>query len=183
MTEKIARRGYRIVGEYMADWLEQVNVATCCARDVVTLKTSQPIETTKAWLRSEAEGSDHKGFPVLDSSGRLAGVLTRRDFGTVPGDAEHLRDLIRRPPAVVHEHDSVRAAADHMIAEGVGRLPVLSEEGQLVGMLTRSDILRAHEQRLTSAHRAAIARPVHMPRGITWLRERIHPRDDADDRR
>lgn len=179
MTEKIARRGLRIVGEYAADFLEQVNVGAYCTRKVATLGASQSIESAAEWLRSGAEGSEHQGFPVIAESGRLLGVVTRRDVEAAPKDATTVRDLVSRPPAIVHEHDSMRAAADHMIAEGVGRLPVLSADGQLVGMLTRSDLLHAHERRLTSANRAHIARPLRVPKRLVELRDRLQPRDDS----
>ena len=40
--------------------------------------------------------------------------------------------------------------ADHMVREDIGRLPVVSREDprKVVGMITRSDLLRAHEKRL-----------------------------------
>ena len=61
-----------------------------------------------------------------------------------------LRDLIKRPASVVFLDMSLRDAADHMVRENVGRLPVVSREdpSKLVGMLTRSDLLSAHASRL-----------------------------------
>jgi predicted transcriptional regulator len=59
-------------------------------------------------------------------------------------------DLVRRPAAVAYEDSTLREAADHMVREGVGRLPVVSREdpGKVIGMLTRSDLLSAHKRRL-----------------------------------
>ena len=39
---------------------------------------------------------------------------------------------------------------NHMVREGVGRLPVVSREEprKVIGMLTRSDLLTAHRRRL-----------------------------------
>ena len=57
---------------------------------------------------------------------------------------------LRRSAAIVFEDSTLREAADHMVREGVGRLPVVSrdEPRKVLGMLTRSDLLTAHRQRL-----------------------------------
>jgi CBS domain-containing protein len=86
--------------------------------------------------------------------GRLIGVLTRRDFL----DAAHAPEttaatLIRRAPAVIFPDNSLREAADQMVRENVGRLPVVSraDPRQVIGIITRSDLLRAHERRLAES--------------------------------
>ncbi|HEX8155474.1 MAG TPA: CBS domain-containing protein, partial [Thermoanaerobaculia bacterium] len=58
--------------------------------------------------------------------------------------------LLRRPPAVIFADNSLREAADQMVRENVGRLPVVSRDAPrtIVGIITRSDLLRAHERRL-----------------------------------
>ena len=47
----------------------------------------------------------------------------------------------------------MREASDHMVREHVGRLPVIDRAGTLVGILSRSDLLAAHAQRLDSARK------------------------------
>jgi CBS domain-containing protein len=88
---------------------------------------------------------------VLDDDRRLIGVLTRRDI-VEPSIADWIRveALIRRAPAVAYEDNSVREAADHMVLQQVGRLPVVSREDPhvVVGMISRSDLLSAHRSRL-----------------------------------
>ncbi|WP_202605204.1 CBS domain-containing protein, partial [Salmonella sp. gx-f5] len=53
----------------------------------------------------------------------------------------------------VNEAHSLREAADHMVAEKVGRLIVVSKDDphKLVGILTRGDILASHAHRLREA--------------------------------
>jgi predicted transcriptional regulator len=62
--------------------------------------------------------------------------------------------LIHRPLAVAFEDTSLREAADHMLQEEVGRLPVVTrvEPRRAVGILTRSDLLDAHRRRLEETH-------------------------------
>ena len=155
MTEKIARRGVRVPGEYAADFLDQVNVGLCAAKPVVTLNADDLLEAVRAFIASHGPGASHQGFPVVDAAGDLVGVVTRRDL-LDPENAgtARVRQLIKRPVAVVFEDMSLREAADHMVQEGVGRLPVVARAAprKPIGMLTRSDLLAAHRQRLEETH-------------------------------
>ena len=155
MTEKIARRGVRVPGEYTADFLEQVAAGLAATKPVVTLQADQLLEAVRAWMATRAAGTSHQGFPVVEASGELVGVVTRRDLldAAVPGSSP-VRALLKRPVAVVFEDNSLREAADHMVHEGVGRLPVVTRAAPRVpvGILTRSDLLAAHQRRLEDAH-------------------------------
>ena len=151
MTEKIARRGVRVPGEYAADFLDQIQAGVAAARPVVALRADQSLDEVRAFVQGRERGSSHQGFPVVGADGLLVGVVTRRDLldGGVPGSAR-LGTLIRRPAAVAFDDSTLREAADHMVREGVGRLPVVSREEprKVIGMLTRSDLLTAHRRRL-----------------------------------
>jgi CIC family chloride channel protein len=153
MTEKIARRGQRVPSEYAADFLETVMVRDAMARSPVTLAAAATVADVQQWLASHETAATHQGFPVLDGE-QLVGVLTRRDLlDPQAPEGTTMRHLLKRAPIVVTETSSLREAADRMVRGGVGRLPVMSEEqrGVLVGILTRSDVLGAHRQRLASA--------------------------------
>ncbi|WP_437486140.1 chloride channel protein [Sorangium sp. So ce1014] len=155
MTEKLARRGARVMAEYAADHLAQITVRDAASRPAVTLAADGTVEAARAFLLSQAEGSRHQGFPVVDGGGELVGVVTQREVLTEQPGALAIRDLIRRPPAVVFDDSSLREAADHMVTEGVGRLPVVSRQAprKVLGMLTRSDLLDAHRSRIEAAQR------------------------------
>jgi CIC family chloride channel protein len=150
MTERLARRGTPVITEYEADYLSRLLVRDRATRPVVTLPADRPIGTVRAWLLGEGAPS-HQGFPVVEGDGRLIGVLTRRDLLKPDVDATApIRTLVQRRPVVVAERHSLREAADLMTHARVGRLPVVSDDGsgQVVGILSRSDLLAAHERRL-----------------------------------
>ena len=155
MTEKIARRGVRVPTEYAADYLEQVLVRDACTRDVVSLRTKDALGDVRHWMQSGRGEAQHEGYPVVDDAGRVRGLVTRRVLldPAEPGN-RRIGELSLRPPMVVHEHHSLREAADHMVAENVGRLIVVGVDAPhpLVGILTRGDILSAHARRLKEAH-------------------------------
>ncbi|MGZ3457819.1 MAG: chloride channel protein [Archangium sp.] len=158
MTEKLARRGSYVPMEYSADVLANTQVREHGLRPVVTLSAEDTLAAARAWLASAGAVSRHQGFPVVDKQGRLVGVVTRRELleGGEAGEGRRVRELIRRPPAVVFEDSTLREAADHMVREDVGRLPVVRREEpwKVVGIITRSDLLGAHRKRLEEEHHA-----------------------------
>ncbi|HET7656084.1 MAG TPA: chloride channel protein, partial [Luteimonas sp.] len=154
MTEKIARRGVRVPTEYAADYLEQVLVRDVATRQVVTLRTSDELGEVRRLLNSGGNDYQHQGFPVIDDNGTVRGVITRRGLlDPAEPNMRRIGDMGLRPPVVVHEHHSLREAADHMVAEDIGRVIVVGVDPPhpLVGILTRGDILSAHRRRLKGA--------------------------------
>jgi H+/Cl- antiporter ClcA/CBS domain-containing protein len=157
MTEKIARRGVHVPAEYHADFLDQVLVRDAASKAAVTLRANQTLGEARLWLNSGHADTSHQGFPLVDENGFLTGVLTRRDLlDRSKSDDVVLKDLLRRPPSIVYDDCTLREAADHMVNHDIGRLPVVSraQPGRVIGMITRSDLLKAHRRRLEDLHQA-----------------------------
>ena len=157
MTEKIARRGVRVPAAYQADPFAQARVADFASSRPVVLSADAPLERVRAWLDTDAPGSAHQGYPVVDAEGRVLGVLTRKDlFARAAEPAAALRALLHRPATCIAEDASLDDARRTMAALDIGRLPVLAADGSgaLVGMLTRSDLLKAWRERLRERYEA-----------------------------
>ena len=155
MTEKIARRGVRVPSEYAADFLEQVAVGDACTRNVISLRTADALGDVRALLHSGRAEYQHQGFPVIDDAGRVRGVITRRDLlSSGHPNMRRIGEMLTRAPVVVHAQHSLREAADHMVAENIGRVVVVDAQAPhgLLGILTRGDLLAAHSRRLKEAH-------------------------------
>jgi H+/Cl- antiporter ClcA len=153
MTEKIARRGVHVAGEYVADFLSSRPVRAHMTTSVITFLADQTLGHARAFIASGEPDARHQGFPLVDADGRVVGVLTRRDLiDPKRTDDERLDALVRRPAVVLSEDVSLREAVDTMARSAVGRLPVVSRADQrLVGIVSRSDILVAEAQRLAGA--------------------------------
>jgi CBS domain-containing protein len=95
--------------------------------------------------------------PVLNAAGQLVGLLTRADLlqpQQLPDPARHAQawqTLLERPvtdimatpvPSVAPESD-IRRVAQVLLDTGLPGLPVVDEQGQVSGFISRSDILRA----------------------------------------
>lgn len=151
MTEKIARRGIRTPKEYLADALDQVLVSDVGSAAVIALNADQTLEQTRAWLVQSQASSSHQGFPVLDGKQHLVGLVTRRGIMEAMISGEHkISEVMCQPVRYVYDDCTVRQAADHMVTHGIGRLPILNRQQphQLVGIITRSDILSVFQKRV-----------------------------------
>jgi len=169
MTEKLARRGASVRPEYAVDHLAHVLVRDVGLRSVVTLRAEDDLALVRAWLAAGADGATHQGFPVLDADGRLVGVVTRRDLlDPLHDDGVPLRAVVRRPPVVVYDDNTLRDAADQMVVERVGRLPVVRRgaDREVIGIVSRSDLLAAHAPRLEAAHRVRSVRRLWPPTSV-----------------
>lgn len=161
MTEKLARRGASLRTDYAVDFLSQVLVRDVATRDVVTVRATDTIAEARTSISNVPANATHQGFPVLSDSGRVLGMLMRKELFDPARDAtEQVLQAIRRAPIVVFEDNTLRDAADQMVNEKVGRLPVVERESpyRLVGILSRSDLLSAHGPRIDAARRVQEAR-------------------------
>jgi chloride channel protein, CIC family len=138
----LSRRGLRVPSDYHADALRTTNVAEVMTKNVETVNATVPlVEVTRQF-----EANGHSAFPVLDDDGRCVGIVTRGDVlleadranGT-PVGAVASHDVVSVSPK-----DTLSDALELMLEEEVEHLPVL-DDGKLVGIFTRADILRARD--------------------------------------
>jgi CBS domain-containing protein len=86
----------------------------------------------------------HTGYPVLDDD-HLAGLVTLSDAEGVPAverEAYTVADVMTTDLVTVTPDAPVTDALEKMSEHGVGRLVVM-EDGELVGLISRSDVMRA----------------------------------------
>ncbi|MFF8479414.1 CBS domain-containing protein [Streptomyces antibioticus] len=103
-------------------------------------------------------------LPVLDEDGRVVGVVSEADllpkemlrdgdpdrFGRSPvrpdpaakADAVVARDLMTAPAVTVRADDTVARAARLMAHRHLKRLPVVDDDGVLLGVVSRSDLIK-----------------------------------------
>jgi CBS domain-containing protein len=139
-----------------------VNVESVMSRDVVTVTLSTPLKEVARLL----VGRGVSGVPVVDETGAVVGVVSEQDvvskergvaapahhtyewlFGPEERDphkrtARTAGDAMTAPPILVEPGMSVARAARLMVERAVNRLPVVSK-GELVGIATRADLVRA----------------------------------------
>ncbi len=124
--------------------LDRLKVSDAMVREVVTVGPDLSLkELHEVMLRTH-----HMGFPVVDRQGRLVGMIAFADLRRVhPShwDRVRVRDVMNRRPVTASPEESVHDALLKMLRCDVGRLPVV-EGGRLVGILTRTDVVKAYER-------------------------------------
>jgi CBS domain-containing protein len=86
------------------------------------------------------------GLPVVDDDGRLVGVITEFALLAIvyDQDVQHhcVSQHMTREVITVDANDPINRIADLCIVHRVRRLPVM-EDGRLVGLIARRDVLKA----------------------------------------
>jgi len=126
------------------------------ARDIMTtdLLTIQP----ECSIREAIElllDRHISGLPVVDHAGRLVGILTEFALLAVAYDSHVKEETVASHMTTcvltIEADAPIREAADLCLVHRVRRVPVM-EEGRLVGLISRRDVLRAvHEGSRTAA--------------------------------
>jgi H+/Cl- antiporter ClcA/CBS domain-containing protein len=155
MTERLSRRGLKVETQYQVDVLSTTLVQDVMTADVRTLDA----ETDLGEARRRLETGRHNAYPVVDSAGRCLGVVRKRDLlETDRPDEARVLDILGRDVVTVAPESTTLAALSLLLEEEVEHLPVVAE-GRLVGICTRSDIMRARLRQFESERRQAGWRP------------------------
>jgi CBS domain-containing protein len=121
-------------------------------RSVVTIAAGEVLSTVEDIMT--LGGVRH--IPVV-RGGKLVGVVSERDLlrvslsnATSLGSDERraflsavaISEVMSSPPIVIAADAGVEQAAEVMAEQKIGCLPVVDDDGQLVGLVTETDLLR-----------------------------------------
>ncbi|MDP3173317.1 MAG: CBS domain-containing protein [Phenylobacterium sp.] len=129
------------------------------SQDVVSTTPEESIEQVARQMAERDVGS----LPVLDG-GRLIGMVTDRDI-VVRGLAQGLyadakvQDVMTADVESVFESDDVEDVHDRMSAAQIRRLPVVTEDGELVGIVALADLARLDTDEESGATLEEISEP------------------------
>lgn len=106
-------------------------------------------------VRPEALGRDlvlkllsgtFSGLPVVDENRTVVGVVTEFDLIKAKQEGKNLETvkaqaIMSRPPITVRESAAIEEVIATMMTHRIIRVPVVAEDGRLVGIISRSDLL------------------------------------------
>lgn len=117
--------------------------------DVVTVS---PPDTVGDVIDEMLNDEGHSGFPVVDDTdrgnGKLQGFVTaRRLLGR--DELERIDDMMATNLVVAEPEMKVDDAARVILRSGIQKLPVVDDDGVLVGIISNSDVIRSQIERAT----------------------------------
>jgi chloride channel protein, CIC family len=155
LTEKVARRGYHVMREYIVNPLARVRVEDVMERNVPTIPADMQVDQVLRMLTvHDPVLGRRQAWPLVDAEGALVGLVTRGDLLQILEGAEDGEHSVLQAgtssPVVTYPDEMLEEAVDKMVRRGVGRLPVVERDDphKLIGYLGRTGIAMAWQQLL-----------------------------------
>lgn len=122
--------------------LEEIKVEEIMTRNVIVLQKSMKADE----FFDQIAKHHHIGYPVVDESKNLVGVVTLQDIMSIPKEKRgkvSLEEICTKNLVTVFPEDSVADALEKMNSYNIGRLLVVDKNNRnkLLGILTRTDIM------------------------------------------
>jgi CIC family chloride channel protein len=146
-THLLEQKGIHLEAEIVTDGLwDGLRAIDVMQQQVETLNSDMIInEAIQTFARSR-----HRGFPVV-TDGHLVGIITQMDLVKAQeskiSDSVAIRQIMTKKPITVSPEESLSQVLYLLSYYKLSRLPVIDRDN-LVGIITRSDILRAQSKRL-----------------------------------
>jgi len=86
----------------------------------------------------------HEGYPVVEN-GQVIGLVTRRAVDRAIAHKLNLtaRQIMEAGQVTVSPHESLETVQALMTVSGWGQIPVVSNDGKIIGIVTRTDVIKA----------------------------------------
>jgi IMP dehydrogenase len=102
-------------------------------------------DSTISELRTVKSQHGFSGFPVIDDSGALVGIITNRDIRFVSDDSVKVSTMMTTEVVTVPEHVDPEIAKKLLHQHRIEKLIVTDDEGRCAGMMTVRDIQRSRD--------------------------------------
>ena len=102
-------------------------------------------DSTIGELRAVKSQHGFSGFPVVDDSGTLVGIVTNRDIRFVSDDSVKVSTMMTTEVVTVPEHVDPEVAKKLLHQHRIERLIVVDDDGGCAGMMTVLDIQRSRD--------------------------------------
>ncbi|MBK9051281.1 MAG: CBS domain-containing protein [Chloroflexi bacterium] len=134
-----------VKGQVVAHLLQIVQPAVRVEQIMSYRVQSLPVTTTVRAAYEQMQRSGHEGYPVVDEQEHIVGLLTRRGVDRAMNhrlEKYTLDKVMKSGRVTVRPTDSVSYLQRLMIEADWGQIPVVDEQDHIIGIVTRTDLLR-----------------------------------------
>lgn len=114
----------------------ELKVSDLMTTAIMTINASEPLSEAKIDMEM---GLVHH-LPVVDDRGRLVGIVSDRDI-VRRADKKRVADVMSRDIVTTRPDAPAHVAASMMLDFRIGSVPVVDDDGALVGVVTITDYL------------------------------------------
>ena len=159
-TIKLSKRGIRFSEGRDMDIMQGVRVSEVMKVNPITIHKDKPLSE----LMGLFQDSNFLGFPVMKDYSKLHGIVTLQDVHKLQSQENFssrgmkVEDVAIVNPITVFPDEPIWAAIQKMAPRDLARLPVIDRDGSgtLLGVISRSDILRAYDVGVVRKQRGQI---------------------------
>ncbi len=128
--------------------LGQLKVGTLMARDVRTVRPTDTLYRARMLINQHHV----KALPVVDDERRVVGIVTVFDmFNLEVVDLDPVSKVMTTPVTTVPADTPVSRLVALMTDRGLRHLPVVDDDGRLVGIVTRTELITVLNQALVES--------------------------------
>ena len=110
--------------------------------DPVTISKDHTVSDALAMMHENKIG----GIPVVDGDRRLIGIVTNRDLRVQRDKARRIEEVMTPGERLVTTHSTELAHAQEvLLGSKIEKLPVVDDDGRLVGLITYKDITKVQD--------------------------------------
>lgn len=132
-----------LINRAMTDQLikKKIMIVADIYNDIENTNYMRMDQTVKEY-RQLSEKTGNSRFPVINHSNRLVGVVSAKDI-LGKADTLTMERVMTKNPSVSKLHASVASVAHSMIWNGLEMLPVVQDNMELIGIISRRDVMKA----------------------------------------
>ena len=153
---------YRFAYQHAVERFSSVKAGAAMVREVISVTRKTPlVQVAEAMARHGVSG-----VPVVEEGERVVGVISEKDFLTrmgeqdaktfmgvvaeclkgkgcvaVPIRGQNAEDIMTSPAVTVNEETSIMEIANILTEKNINRVPVINQQGRLVGIISRADVV------------------------------------------
>ncbi len=153
---------YRFAYQHAVERFSSVKAGDAMVRKVISVTRKTPlVQVAETMARHGVSG-----VPVVEEGERVVGVISEKDFLTrmgeqdaktfmgvvaeclkgkgcvaVPIRGQNAEDIMTSPAVTVNEETSIMEIANIFTEKNINRVPVINQQGRLVGIISRADVV------------------------------------------